>query len=72
MFGQAMPLTVLVVPCIATPIQNSVTLSAAHLPHFQDLPATMGKFLNSLMMLTTSPAVGVVLESGIHVNNLYQ
>ena len=35
--GQAIPLTVLVVPRIATPIQNTVTLNVTRLPHLQNL-----------------------------------
>ena len=38
MSGQAIPLTVLVVPRIATPIQNTVTSSVTRLPHLQNLP----------------------------------
>ena len=36
--GQTIPMTVLVVPHIATPLQNTVTLNVAHLPHLQNLP----------------------------------
>ena len=35
--GQAIPITVLVVPCIATPIQNTVTFNVTRLPHLQNL-----------------------------------
>ena len=38
MTGQSIPLTVLVVPRIATPLQNTVTFNVAHLPHLQNLP----------------------------------
>ena len=38
MSGQAIPLTVLVVPRIATPIQNTVTSSVTRLPHLRNLP----------------------------------
>ena len=31
------PLSVLVVPCIATPLQNTVSISVTHLPHLQNL-----------------------------------
>ena len=45
--GQAIPLTVLVVPRIATPIQNTVTFNVTRLPHLQNLtlahPLTSGK-----------------------------
>ena len=36
--GQTIPLTVLVVPHIATPLQNTVTFDVADLPHLQKLP----------------------------------
>ena len=36
--GQTIPLTVLVVPHIATPLQNKVTFDVADLPHLQKLP----------------------------------
>ncbi|XP_065900135.1 uncharacterized protein [Dysidea avara] len=38
MTGQSIPLTVLVVPRIATPLQNTVTFNVAHLPHLHNLP----------------------------------
>ena len=37
MTGQSIPLTVLVVPWIAIPLQNTVTFNVAHLPHLQNL-----------------------------------
>ena len=36
--GQTIPLTVLIVPHIATPLQNTVTFGVADLPHLQKLP----------------------------------
>jgi len=36
--GQTIPLTILVVSHIATPLQNTMTLDVADLPHFQKLP----------------------------------
>ena len=36
--GQTTPMTVLVVPHIATPLQNTVTFNVVHLPHLQNLP----------------------------------
>lgn len=35
--GQVVPLSVLVVPRIATPLQNTTSISMTHLPHFQNL-----------------------------------
>ena len=35
--GQAILLTVLVVPCIATPIQNTVNCDITYLPHLQNV-----------------------------------
>ena len=37
MTGQSIPLTMLVVPRIATPLQNIVTFNVAHLPHLHNL-----------------------------------
>ena len=36
--GQTIPLTVLIVPHIATPLQNTITFGVADLPHLQKLP----------------------------------
>ena len=35
--GQAIPLSVLIVPHIATPLQNTASISIASLPHLQNL-----------------------------------
>ena len=53
--GQPIPITVLVVPRIATPLQNTVTLSVTCLPHLQSLtlahPLTTDKEFNISLLV---------------------
>ena len=53
--GQPIPITVLVVPRIATPLQNAVTLSVTRLPHLQSLtlahPLTADKEFNISLLV---------------------